>query len=68
MGMTDKQFAAYNRHLWKRLKSLEKQLENIGKDEIKEELRDIMDDIQKTIEELGVTIYPTLRNSFIPCL
>lgn len=51
MGMTDKQFAAYNRLILKRLKKLQKLLEETGNEELKEELLDIMEDIQKATEE-----------------
>lgn len=51
MGMTDKQFAAYNRQILKRLKRIEKLLEETKNEEIKAELCDIMEDIQKATEE-----------------
>lgn len=51
MGMTDKQFAAYNRQIFKRLKRIEKLLEETDNEELKAELRDIMEDIQKAAEE-----------------
>lgn len=51
MGMTDKQFDAYNRHLLKRIKRVEKLLENTDNEEAKTELRDILDDLQKSLED-----------------
>ncbi len=51
MGMTDKQFDAYNRHLLKRIQRVEKLLKDSDNEEAKAELRDILDDLQKSIEE-----------------
>ena len=51
MGMTDKQLAAYNRQLIKRIKRVEKLLEDTDNEEAKEELRDILDDLQKSLED-----------------
>lgn len=50
MGMTDKQFDAYNRQLIRRIERVEKLLENTDNEEAKEELRSILEDLQKSIE------------------
>ena len=50
MGMTDKQFDAYNRQLIKRIKIIEKLLENTDNEEAKAELHDLLDDLQKSLE------------------
>ena len=51
MGMTDKRFDAYNRQLLKRIMRFEKLLENTDNDEARAELRDILDDLQKSLED-----------------
>lgn len=51
MGMTDKQFAAYIRQLINRIKRVEKLIENTDCEEAKSELRDILDDLQKSLED-----------------
>lgn len=51
MGMTDKQFDAYNRQLMKRIKQVMKLLEETDSDEAKKELADILDDLQKSLED-----------------
>lgn len=47
MGMTDKQFDAYNRRLLKRIKRVEQLLKDTDNEEAKAELRDILDDLHK---------------------
>lgn len=51
MGMTDKQFAAYNRQLIRRIERIEKLLEGTDNEEVKKELREILDDLQKSLED-----------------
>ncbi|MDE6592698.1 MAG: hypothetical protein K2K57_06510 [Oscillospiraceae bacterium] len=51
MGMTDKQFDAYNRQLMKRIKQVLKLLEETDSTEAKKELADILDDLQKSLED-----------------
>ncbi|MDE7293100.1 MAG: hypothetical protein K2N72_01610 [Oscillospiraceae bacterium] len=51
MGMTDKQFDAYNRQLMKRIKQVMKLLEETDSEEAKKELADILDDLQKSLED-----------------
>ncbi len=46
-----KQFDAYNRLLINRIKRVEKLLENNDNEEAKAELRDILDDLQKSLED-----------------
>lgn len=50
MGMTDKQFDAYNRQLIRRIERVEKLLENTDNEEAKAELHEILEDLQKSIE------------------
>ena len=49
--MTDKQFDEYNRQLINRIMHVEKLLENTDNEEAKSELRDILDDLQKSLED-----------------
>lgn len=51
MGMTDKQFDAYNRQLMKRLKRVEKLLEDTDSEEAKKEISDILSDLQQSLED-----------------
>lgn len=51
MGMTDKQFDAYNRQLLKRIKRVEQLLNGTDNEEAKKELADILDDLQKSLED-----------------
>lgn len=51
MGMTDKQFDAYNRLLMKRIKHVMKLLEESDSTDAKKELADILDDLQKSLED-----------------
>lgn len=51
IGMTDKQFDAYNRQLLRRIKRVEKLLEDTDNEEVKAELREILDDLQKSLED-----------------
>ena len=51
MGMTDKQFAAYIRQLINRIKRFEELLESEDKEKMKAELRSILDDLQKSLED-----------------
>ncbi len=51
MGMTDKQFDAYNRQLMKRIQRIEKLLKDTDNEEAKAEIRDILDDLQKSLED-----------------
>lgn len=50
MGMTDKQFDAYNRQLMQRLKGIAKLIDGTGNEEAKTNLQEIIDDLQKSIE------------------
>lgn len=49
--MTDKQFAAYNRMLIGRLKSIEELLKTSDKEKVEAELHDFIDDLQKSLED-----------------
>ena len=51
MGQTDTQFKAFIRQLFKRIKRVEKLLENADNEESKAELKDILDDLQKSLED-----------------
>ncbi len=51
MGQTDTQFKAFIRQLFKRIKRVEKLLENADSEECKAELKDILDDLQKSLED-----------------
>ena len=51
MGMTDKQFAAYNRQLLRRIKRVEELLKDTDNEDAKTELREILDDLQKSLED-----------------
>ncbi|MDE7229097.1 MAG: hypothetical protein K2N56_01330 [Oscillospiraceae bacterium] len=51
IGMTDKQFDAYNRQLLRRIKRVEQLLKDTDNEEAKAELRDILDDFKKSLED-----------------
>lgn len=51
MGITNKQFDEYNSRLLKRMQRVEKLLESTDNEEAKSELRDILDDLQKSLED-----------------
>lgn len=51
MGMTDKQFAAYIRQLIKRLKGMEELLNEGSNEKAKSEMQEMLDDLQKSIED-----------------
>ncbi len=51
MGMTDKQFAAFIRQLMWRIKQLEKLIEETGSEEAKKEMEEILNDLQKSLED-----------------
>ena len=51
MGMTDKQFAAYIRMLLWRIKRVEELLKDTDNEDAKTELREILDDLQKSLED-----------------
>lgn len=51
MGMTDKQFAAYNRQILRRLMNIQKLLKTTDNEKAETELQDIIDDLQKSIED-----------------
>ncbi|MCM1328990.1 MAG: hypothetical protein NC253_06055 [Ruminococcus sp.] len=50
MAITNKQFDEYNRKLIRRIERLQQLTADIDNDELKEELREILDDLQKSIE------------------
>ncbi len=51
MGMTDKQFAAFIRQLMWRIKQLEKLIEKTGSEDAKKEMEEILNDLQKSLED-----------------
>ncbi len=51
MGQTDTQFKAFIRQLFKRIKQVVKLLDKADSEEAKAELRDILDDLQKSLED-----------------
>ncbi|MCM1578501.1 MAG: hypothetical protein NC078_06875 [Ruminococcus sp.] len=50
MGMTDKQFDAYNRLLIQRIKHIEKLLDETDNSNAKAELKTLLEDLQKSLE------------------
>lgn len=51
MGQTDTQFKAFIRQLFKRIRQVIKLLDNADSEEAKAELRDLLDDLQKSLED-----------------
>lgn len=51
MGQTDTQFKAFIRQLFKRIRQVEKLIEKAENEEAKKELTDILDDLQKSLED-----------------
>ena len=51
MGQTDTQFKAFIRQLYKRIRQVVKLLEKADTEEAKKELADILDDLQKSLED-----------------
>lgn len=51
MGQTDTQFKAFIRQLFKRIRQVLRLLESSDSEEAKRELADILDDLQKSLED-----------------
>lgn len=51
MGQTDTQFKAFIRQLFKRIRQVERMIEKAETEEAKKELTDILDDLQKSLED-----------------
>lgn len=51
MGQTDTQFKAFIRQLFKRIKLVTKLLQKSDIEEARNELEDILDDLQKSLED-----------------